>query len=171
MFGDCDPRTVRFNDISAWRKYIEDDVSLREAHRALKIWRALWKVAAALGYRVRDADPSLGVRSSAAPGRSAKTGKPVSGLLSARSLRLLAPTLRSSGLESWNGQKNDLEVIDLWRERRGFEPATSSVTVRRRLCARQVWLIIAIDVNRSVLLWIPPEIVVMTDAFCCSDRR
>src|SRR4029077_6305084 len=32
---------------------------------------ALWKVAAARGYCVRDADPSLGVRNRAAPGRSA----------------------------------------------------------------------------------------------------
>jgi hypothetical protein len=31
----------------------------------------IWKVAAALGYCVRDADPSLGVRNTAAPGRSA----------------------------------------------------------------------------------------------------
>jgi integrase len=36
----------------------------------LKIRRALWKVAAALGYCVRDADPSLGVRNRAPPGRS-----------------------------------------------------------------------------------------------------
>jgi integrase len=36
----------------------------------LKIWRALWKVAAALGYCVRDADPSLAVRNSAAKGRT-----------------------------------------------------------------------------------------------------
>jgi hypothetical protein len=71
VFGDCDPRTVRLDDISAWRKAVEETVSLREAHRALKIWRALWKVAAALGYCVRDADPSLGVRNTAAPGRSA----------------------------------------------------------------------------------------------------
>jgi hypothetical protein len=71
IFGDTDPRTVTLEDISAWRKAIEDTVSLREAHRAVKIWRALWKVAAALGYCVRDADPSLGVRNSAAKGRSA----------------------------------------------------------------------------------------------------
>jgi hypothetical protein len=72
VFGDIDPRTVRLNDISSWRKAIEDTVSLREAHRALKIWRALWKVAAALHYCVRDDDPSLAVRNSAAPGRSAQ---------------------------------------------------------------------------------------------------
>jgi integrase len=71
IFGDCDPRTVSLSDISAWRAAIEETVSLREAHRALKIWRALWKVAAALGYCVRDADPSLGVRNTAASGRSA----------------------------------------------------------------------------------------------------
>lgn len=70
IFGDCNPRTVTLENISAWRKAIEETVSLREAHRCLKIWRALWKVAAALGYCVRDADPSLGVRNRAAPGRS-----------------------------------------------------------------------------------------------------
>ncbi|GLK71269.1 hypothetical protein KHC23_10880 [Ancylobacter dichloromethanicus] len=71
VFGDVDPRTVRLNDVSAWRAAIEATVSLREAHRALKIWRALWKVAAALGFCVRDADPSLGVRNRAAAGRNA----------------------------------------------------------------------------------------------------
>ena len=39
---------------------LEETVSLREAHRCLKIWRALWKVSAALGYCMREADPSLG---------------------------------------------------------------------------------------------------------------
>jgi hypothetical protein len=70
VFGDCDPRTVTLADISAWRQMIEETVTLREAHRAQKIWRALWKVAAALKYCVRDADPSLGVRNRAAKGRS-----------------------------------------------------------------------------------------------------
>jgi len=71
VFGDVDPRTVTLSDISSWRALIEETVSLREAHRALKIWRAMWKVAAALHYCTRDADPSLGVRNTAAKGRSA----------------------------------------------------------------------------------------------------
>lgn len=70
IFGDVDPRTITLEDVSAWRHVIEQKVSLREAHRALKIWRALWKVMAALGYCDRDSDPSLGVRNSAAAGRS-----------------------------------------------------------------------------------------------------
>jgi hypothetical protein len=69
IFGDCDPRTVTLEAISEWRKAIEDSVSLREAHRCLKIWRALWKVSAAMHYCKRDDDPSLGVRNRAAPGR------------------------------------------------------------------------------------------------------
>lgn len=70
VFGDVDPRSVDLVTISAFRHHVEVTVSLREAHRVIKIWRALWKVAAAMGYCVRDADPSLGVRNSAAKGRS-----------------------------------------------------------------------------------------------------
>ncbi|WP_137388001.1 hypothetical protein [Rhodoligotrophos defluvii] len=71
VFGDVDPRSVKMEDISAWRAAIEETVSLREAHRALKIWRALWKVAAAMKYCERDEDPSLVVRNRAERGRSA----------------------------------------------------------------------------------------------------
>jgi hypothetical protein len=48
--------------ISGFRGKVEREVSRREAHRVIKIWRALWRVAAAMGYCKRDADPSLGVR-------------------------------------------------------------------------------------------------------------
>jgi hypothetical protein len=70
VFGDVDPRTVRLEQIDAFRKKIEQKISLREAHRCIKIWRALWRVMAALGYCERDADPSLGLRNRAANGRS-----------------------------------------------------------------------------------------------------
>jgi hypothetical protein len=71
VFGDCDPRTVTLEDIDAWRAMIEETVSLREAHRCIKIWRALWRKLAALHYCIRDADPSLGLTNRAAKGRSA----------------------------------------------------------------------------------------------------
>lgn len=71
VFGDCDPRTVTLEDISELRKAVEEMVSLREAHRTIKVWRALWKVMAALQYCDREADPSMGVRNTAAKGRSA----------------------------------------------------------------------------------------------------
>jgi hypothetical protein len=37
-------------------------VGIREAHRVIKIWRALWRVLSAMGYSERDADPSLAIR-------------------------------------------------------------------------------------------------------------
>lgn len=69
-FGDARPDKITLVTISAFRSMVERKVSLREAHRVIKIWRALWKVSAAMGYCVRDADPSLGVRNNAAKGRS-----------------------------------------------------------------------------------------------------
>lgn len=62
LFGDNDPKTIKLDMISKFRLKVERDVSTREAHRCIKIWRALWRVAAAQGYCQRDADPSLGVR-------------------------------------------------------------------------------------------------------------
>lgn len=60
-FGASDPKTVTLDQISRFRRHVERTVSLREAHRCIKIWRALWGVAAAQGYCVKDADPSLGM--------------------------------------------------------------------------------------------------------------
>jgi len=39
VFGDVELRTVTLENISAWRKAIEERISLREAHRCVKIWR------------------------------------------------------------------------------------------------------------------------------------
>ena len=71
LIGDVNPATVSIEDISMIRADIEARVSLREAHRVIKVWRALWKIAAAMGYCIRDSDPSLGVRNRAPPPRSA----------------------------------------------------------------------------------------------------
>lgn len=70
FFGMARPADVTLETISLWREGIERTVSRREAHRTMKIWRALWKVCAAMRYCEREADPSLGVRNLAAKGRS-----------------------------------------------------------------------------------------------------
>ncbi|RWC91709.1 MAG: hypothetical protein EOS72_03380 [Mesorhizobium sp.] len=71
VFGKFSPRLVSMPAVSEWRQAIEDEISLREAHRALKIWRALWKVMAALKYCEKDQDPSLAVVNTEPKGRSA----------------------------------------------------------------------------------------------------
>lgn len=68
-FGRVTPLSVTMPAISLWRQTIEDDVSLREAHRAMKIWRALWRVMVALKYAAGD-DPSLAVRNTEPKGRN-----------------------------------------------------------------------------------------------------
>jgi hypothetical protein len=113
IFGDVDPRTVRLDDVSAWRQMIEDQVSLREAHRALKIWRALWKVAAALGYCVRDADPSLGVRNSAAKGRSARWFEGEAARLAKRAWRMKYYGLAAVICVAWDTQLSPGDVRTL----------------------------------------------------------
>ncbi|MDJ0449212.1 hypothetical protein [Methylocystis sp. JR02] len=62
IFGPMAPSAVTLELISRFRLRVERDVSTREAHRCIKIWRALWRVAAAMGYCQRDSDPSLGIR-------------------------------------------------------------------------------------------------------------
>ena len=71
FFGDLRPADLSLEDLDQWRGLIEEQAGQREAHRATKIWRALWKVMAALQICERDADPSLGVPNTAAKGRSA----------------------------------------------------------------------------------------------------
>src|SRR5258708_2357350 len=70
-FGAYDPKTVTLEAISLWYagdpkddtlKGLLGEVGAREAHRAVKIWRALWTVAAALKYCRADEDPSFGIR-------------------------------------------------------------------------------------------------------------
>lgn len=70
FFADLRPTDLTLEDLDEWRALIAERHGLREAHRATKIWRALWKVMAALQLCERDADPSLGVPNSAARGRS-----------------------------------------------------------------------------------------------------
>lgn len=85
IFGDVDPRTIAFEDLDRWYggdpndpavKGLLGSIGVREAHRAMKIWRALWNVLASLkrddGARyVTGEDPSLGIRRETPTARSA----------------------------------------------------------------------------------------------------
>lgn len=71
IFGDLAPRTVTLEHVDAWYHALKVMKSVSEAHRAMKIWRALWNVAAAMHYCSADEDPSLGIRRETPKGRSA----------------------------------------------------------------------------------------------------
>jgi hypothetical protein len=72
LFGDLAPTNpeVSLETLSSFRQRVAENVSLREAHRIIKIWRALWNVCAALQYCHGKADPSAGIRNRAPKARS-----------------------------------------------------------------------------------------------------
>jgi len=71
LFADVDPSTITPELIGQWYERVRKSAGLREAHRALKIWRALWKVMAAFKLCHRGEDPSLAIRNKMPKGRSA----------------------------------------------------------------------------------------------------
>lgn len=68
IFGDVAPSTVSFEDLDGWYAAQLDAIGIREAHRGMKIWRALWRIAGSLKtasgdrYCARNEDPSLSIR-------------------------------------------------------------------------------------------------------------
>jgi hypothetical protein len=71
VFGHKDPRTVTLSMMAAFRDAVRDQYSVREAHRVIKIWRALWNVNALNKLCDINADPSKGFENRAAEGRNA----------------------------------------------------------------------------------------------------
>ncbi len=80
LFGDCDPKTVAPEqfvgdpnrpDVKGLREIVAIKVSGSEAHRVVKVWRALWKKMAVFGYCELERDPSLMFANSAPQPRSA----------------------------------------------------------------------------------------------------
>jgi hypothetical protein len=71
VFGDCEPPTITLETLDAWYSAMLGNVGVREAHRAMKIWRALWKVCGAFNLCDANSDPSLGIRRVTPIGRSA----------------------------------------------------------------------------------------------------
>jgi hypothetical protein len=71
IFADVDPLTITPEMMGEWYEAIYKRTGLSEAHRALKIWRALWKIMAAFRLCEKHQDPSLTIRNRAPKGRSA----------------------------------------------------------------------------------------------------
>jgi integrase len=69
IFADVAPHTVTLEDVDGWYAALKDAAGVREAHRAVKIWRALWQVAGAMHYCEPDHDPTFGIRRETPQGR------------------------------------------------------------------------------------------------------
>jgi len=71
IFADVNPSTITPEMMGEWYEAIYMRAGLSEAHRALKIWRALWKVMAAFRLCEKHQDPSLTIRNRSPRGRVA----------------------------------------------------------------------------------------------------
>lgn len=61
MWGDVNPNTIAFDQMSKWRADLERAFGRGVAHKTIKTWRSLWNVL--LGLKIaRGADPSTGIR-------------------------------------------------------------------------------------------------------------
>ena len=69
IFADEMPDHVTFDDISRWRSGVERESGLDAAHKAMKVWRALWRILKALRY-TQLSDPSEKVVNRAPPPRT-----------------------------------------------------------------------------------------------------
>lgn len=75
VFGDVDLGTVGYQEVDLWYADLLERTTVDRAWRAMKIWRALWMVAAGMRFEGRSythghADPSLKVRRTSQPKRS-----------------------------------------------------------------------------------------------------
>ena len=113
VFGNYPPTWAELETLSAWREGIEQDKSLREAHRAMKIWRALWKVAAAMHYCQRENDPSLAVANSEPKGRRETWSEGEAIRLIKRALRMRYNGLAAALACMWDGSVSPVDARSL----------------------------------------------------------
>lgn len=132
VFGDVDARTISFEDLDLWYGGDPDDakipgllapreqggVGVREAHRAMKIWRALYGVLSVLkredGERyVEGKDPSLGIRRQTPKARDAVWLYDDAVRLVKRAIRMEYYGLAAALAVCWDTQFSPVDVRSL----------------------------------------------------------
>jgi hypothetical protein len=64
MWGDVNPNTITFDQMSRWRAALEKQHGRGVAHKTFRIWRALWTIMRGMKIAL-GADPSTGIRNRA----------------------------------------------------------------------------------------------------------
>lgn len=136
VFGSQDPKTVTLEEMSLWYAgdpedpeiphLLHDDpkkggVGIREAHRAVKIWRALWQVAAALKYCKADEDPSFGIRRKTPKGRSERWDFEEVRRLVKRAIRMRRYGLACILATMWDSQFSPVDARTLRARHRAYD--------------------------------------------------
>jgi hypothetical protein len=118
VFADRDPKTIDLEEIAALYETVRDSVSLREAHRVIKIWRALWQGLTALKYCEADKDPSFGFSNTTPRARSAKWKAHEAIRLAKQAWRMRYHGLAVAIGIAWDTQLSPVDVRKLTRGQR-----------------------------------------------------
>lgn len=142
MFGDVDPRTIALEDVDGWYWALLKHRGVREAHRAMKIWRALWRVIATMnrpdGQRYCEAscDPSLFVRRRTPTPRNATWSEGEIVRLVKRAWRMGYRGLAVAMAVAWDSMLSPVDVRQLTRAQLKGDGAGSLFALSRAKTGR-----------------------------------
>lgn len=150
QFGDVDPRTVALDHVDLWYGGDPNDATVqgllqregvREAHRGMKIWRALWKVMAAMsradGERyVLGSDPSLGIRRKTPVPRNAIWLHEEAVRLVKRAFRMDYAGLGAALAVAWDSQLSPVDLVALSQNKLIADEQGPMFTVDRQKSGR-----------------------------------
>jgi hypothetical protein len=113
LFGDCDPKTVTPEQVQALRGTVKAKISESEAHRVIKVWRALWKKMGAFKYCDPNQDPSFAFANTAPEPRQAVWSEAEAAQLAKRAWREGYKGLTACLAVAWDSMLSPVDVRTL----------------------------------------------------------
>ncbi|WP_371346527.1 hypothetical protein [Ancylobacter sp. IITR112] len=136
VFGDVDPRTIQPEEMQGFRRRVAEKVSEGEAFRTIKVWRALWKKMAVMGYCATGADPSMAMPNTAPqPRGDVWTDREVKQLVQ-RAWRLGYRGLAACMAVAWDSQLSPVDLRTLTAAQRRQDGAGTYFAVERAKTGR-----------------------------------
>lgn len=120
-FADQRPAVISMQEIDRWYSLLVKAKGVREAHRAVKIWRALWQKACTLNsslggrYGEKDKDPSFGIRRKTPKPRDATWSEGETVRLIKRAWRIGYRGLAAALAVAWDTMLSPVDVRTLTR--------------------------------------------------------
>jgi hypothetical protein len=136
LLGDCDPRTVAPEMLLDLRAHIAAQVSEGEAHRTIKVWRALWAKMAVLGFCDPKCDPSLFLANSAPKPRQDVWHEGEAVRLAKEAWRSCYPGLAALLAVAWDSQLSPVDARMLSPRNRRSDPVGVWFEVERAKTGR-----------------------------------
>lgn len=130
-FGNLSPQAVTPEELLALRAKAAAEVSETEAHRVIKVWRALWKKMGAMAMCDPDADPALAFANAAPEGSSDVWFYDEAARLVKRAIRMKYFGLATLLAVAWDTQLSPVDARRLCPSQRRQDARGTWFDVRR----------------------------------------